>query len=398
MFLFVLNIVSCPDVGGEYRRLSTLTMQNSSYCLLGTLEQDFGTDRFADEHYFQNYVNRHYSPHAKSLVLKYQNDLKAAAGPASSLPIAPPRVDNRTRPEPIRVPSHGSVQATSRSKASGSWRYNDGAAIRMPEAPMPLVQAQNAPSAIDILCDAALASQKTDSLAVNGGDPQDKGMIGDSRQQGRRDSAVVNEDADDTSAASRPSGSGFKSPAQREVQKMQRDQRRTRKAAHRHAQSSDLEPETAASHTHSPPSGPPHVQTGHYSSPIMYGPPPACFGFQYGMQPGQPGYPPPQNPNAFQPHNNGFYPYGGPPQVGGAPGYNVHPPFGYGGLSPQYPVPYMGGYYIPGYVHNNGQGYGNGFAYMDGGMENRESMDGQDDGVHPSSGPGEEDTQVGDRK
>lgn len=357
----------------------------------------------ADEHYFQNYVNRHYSPNARSLVLKYQRDLKAAAAPASPLATAAPGLNNKARPELIRAASRGSVQTTSEPKASRSFRHNGGTAIPMPEAPMPFVQVQHAPSAMDILCDAAVASQAPDSLVVNGGDQQDKGIIWSSRQKGRRHVAIIDEDTDDAPDASKQSGSGSasKSPAQREVRTVQRDQRRTRKAAHRHAQPSDLEPQTAASDTRSPPpTGPLHLQTGHYNGPVMHGPPPAYFGIPYSMQPG---YPPPQAANAFPSNyaaqSNGFHPYSGPPaHFGGAPGYNFHPPWGYGGPSPQHTVPYMGNYYTPGYAHNNGQGYGNGYAYMDGGMGVRESMNGQNGGIGPSPGPDEEDTQNGDSK
>lgn len=264
---------------------------------------------------------------------------------------------------------------------------------------MPRVRVQNAPFAMDILCEAALASQKTDSLAATVGDQQYKEMIGNPRQKGRRHVPIIDEDTDDTPDASRQSGSGSKSPVQREVRKLQRDQRRTHKAAHRQAQASDLERETAASATRSPsPMGPPHMQTGHYSGPMMYGPPPAYFGFQYGTQPG---YPPPQTAHAFPPtyavQSNGFHPYHGPPpQFGGVPGFGPHHPFGIGGPSPQYAVPYMASYYTPGYVHNNGQGYGNGFSHMNGGTGDRESMGGQNGSIAPSPDPDEEDTQSGE--
>lgn len=267
---------------------------------------------------------------------------------------------------------------------------------------MPLAQLQHAPSAIDVLCDAALATQTADSLETNVGDSQHKGIIGSSRQQGRRRGAIVNEDANNTSDASRQFGSGSKSPGPREARKLQRDQRRTRKATHRQDQASDLESETAASDTHSSPAiVHPYMQTGHYNSPVIYGPPPAYFGYQYSMPPG---HPPQQTANGFQPHyaihSNGFHPSSGPAHFGGGPGFNVHPHFGPGGPMPQYTVPFMGSYYTPGYIHNNGQGYGNGSNYMEGGIGGRESKSSQDGGIDQSSGPGEEDThtQIGDNK
>lgn len=265
---------------------------------------------------------------------------------------------------------------------------------------MPLARLQHAPSAMDVLCDAALATQMADSLEANMGDQQDKGTVGSSRQQGRRRGAVVNEDTNDAPEASRQFGSGSNPKAPREIRKFHRDQRRTRKAAHRQDQASDLESETAAPDMHSPPpTGLPYVQTGHYNGPMMYGPPPAYSGYHYSMPPGNH---PQQTANEFQPHyaahNNGFHPYGVPPHFGGVPGFNVHPHFAPGGPMPQYPVPYMGNYYTPGYVHNNGQGYGNGLTYMDGGMGGRESVSGQENGIDQLSGPSEEGTQSSDGK
>ncbi|KAJ4389218.1 hypothetical protein N0V93_006681 [Gnomoniopsis smithogilvyi] len=336
------------------------------------------------EHYFQNYINRHYSPHAKALVLKYRGSLKTTASIAGSQSTTNNEASSQMIPEPIADPSSANGRYLAGSPAS---HHHNGMAIPMPEAPMPLVQAEGVSSAMQVLCDSALDLEKADLLDGEEDDREDESMDRSSCPKRERPAHVVTKYANDAVGASIQRGRGSRPQARRDLHKTQRDQRRIRKAAHRHAQASEESTPTDAVIPNSPLGrGSPNVHAAYYRSPMMYGHHPAPFGYHYGMQNGGPLG---QNANAFHssyavgPH--GFHHYGGRSQLGGVPTSNNLPYFGFGGPPPHHAFPYMGGHYNSEHVHHDRQGFGNSSAYTHGEMGSQEGMNGHIDEMSSSS-------------
>lgn len=270
------------------------------------------------------------------------------------------------------------------------------APMSITEASLDPVQDQDGPSAMQVLCDAALAVAEGDSSSTKESDKEDEDFAARSRRHGKKRAAVASEDSDDMKGLSSQDGSGSVEPAQRQMRKTQREQRHNRKVAHRQAQASDVMTRTEAP----PPAllqpgSFPNVPPGYFNGPMMYDQQSAYFGHRYDMWPSSP---PLQNSNAFQSNHtvrlNGFHTYGGPPSFGGYPQFegvarfDGFPHTGVGGPLPQHAVPYMGGYHNPGYINNNGGDYGNASASSGG----YESMRGKGDGKGDPSGHDEEES------
>lgn len=335
-------------------------------------------------------MNGHYSPHAKALVLRYKDSLRTAASVTSSQYTTDNEASSQMSLEPVAGPFRIKGGSTANATASHHTSHDQSAVVPMPEAPMPLVQVEGGPSSMQILCDAALAVQESDSHEGQDDDREDEYMQGCFRRKEKRPASVVPEDADDAAEASAQAGLGSKPPARRNIQKAQRDQRRTRKATLRHAQISGASTSSAAKGLDSPRSGgTPNVQTGYYRRPMMYPYNPAYFDYHHRMQNGGP---PVQNANAFQSchflRTKGFRPYGDPTQPDGMARFNNAPAFGFRGPLYQHAFPYMGVYYPYGYIPHNGQGFRNDPAYPDVGSDGLGGMNGNDHRTNPlSKGP-----------
>lgn len=363
-------------------------MHLCSGCLLDTVWYDFRTDLLADEHYFQNYVNRHYSPHAKALVLKYKDSLKTAASNASSQRTDDEEGSTQMSVEPAAVSARVYTRPTVSSEASNYMNSNNGAAVPMPDAPMSLVQVGEGASSLQILCDVALARDEASSLEEDENGRDGEGVIRGSRLKRKRPASVVPGDSDDGVQAPIPPGRGSKRPARGVVQNTQREQqqRRTRKAARRHSQASDSSDPTSGNTNPPAPGGFLNVHTGYYTGPLVFGQHPASFGLLHGMQSG--GHPL-QWTNTFQSNhavrNNDVHPHGGLPQLGGGPRFISPHHFSFGGPAPQHLFPYVGGYFNPYHTHDIGQGSGLASSYTggDGGMGSNNNR------MSTSSAPGD---------
>lgn len=321
------------------------------------------------------------------MVLKYQHSLNSAASTADH---QSPDDDNDDEEDEDEIKSQTSPESATYSHM----RHNNRVAIPMPmpEALMTGVQDQGGPSSMQVL--AARAIQQADSFKTERNERSDEDLDRSSLQSEKSYAPVADDEIEDAAEDSCQPGTGPDKPAQHKDRKTQKDQRRTRKVAHRRAQASDV---VIQSTTPTPtlPSGFPNVHPGYYNDTMMYGQQPPYFGHSFGMQPGDAYL---QNSNAFQSNHavrtNGFNPCGVPPQLGYHPRFNGTPYSGFGAHFPQHSVPYMGGYYNPGYTQYNGQGYGDGSAYVGG----NESMSGSDNEMRTSSGPVEKDSQYSSTK
>lgn len=318
---------------------------------------------FVDEHYFQNYINRRFSPHAKPLVLKYEASL---AGPASSTDshlIPGGKARRPTRPEVcLGPPGFRSSSKDSISLEVSQHKSHSDPAIApmpMPEASMPLAQCQRDPSAMKVFCDTAQAGR-----------------------MGNSPSSITKEGDNEISDASALPDSGSWRLPQRKIAKTQKNQRRSRKAARRKARVSDMVTEYRTPTNSRPTSGAfSNAQADDYSDPLMHGQWPAYFGHPYSIQTMGPEL---QSTNVYHSNQaqyaNVFHPYGGPPrftgqqQLGGYPhvggdsrltGANR---FAFDGLPAHHALPYIGGYYNSEYNHEYDQSFGKDSVTFSGGM------------------------------